>query len=106
MPAGHADSGFPYQAAVKVIPEVSRHSFPDLTRTVSLRNVGANTVWVRFEKNEHWFQIAVGTAWDDRVVTEHFYCRTQTGVTFLEVVAVGLKTWAGDLCKEARSRSR
>lgn len=65
------------------------HSFATATRQISLRNTGVNTLWVSFD-NEHWFDVACGTSWDDRVNVPGFWYCTQVGRTSLVVNGLAL----------------
>jgi len=83
------DAGEPMSAILVATPEVRRHSFASGTRQVSLRNTGTNTLWFSFDK-KHWYDVACGTSWDDRVsVREVWYC-TQVGKTQVAVIGLAL----------------
>ncbi len=56
------------------------HKFKTATRQISLRNIGTNTLWVSFDR-KHWFDVACGTSFDDRVNVNGFWYCTQIGVT-------------------------
>lgn len=84
-----ADAGTPMSEVLHATPEVQRHAFSALTRQVSLRNVGTNTLWLSLDK-KCWFDVACGTSWDDRVsLRELWYC-TQVGKTQVAVVGLAL----------------
>ena len=69
--------------------KVRRHEFPTLTRQISLRNTGTNTLWISFDEKT-WWDVACGTSWEDRVsVRELWYC-TQLGTTRAIVVGLSL----------------
>jgi hypothetical protein len=65
------------------------HKLPTASRQISLRNTGVNTLWLSFDKT-HWFDVACGTSWDDRVNALGFWFRTQLGVTAFVVNAIAL----------------
>jgi hypothetical protein len=84
-----ADAGEPMSAVLVASPKVQHHKFPAVTRQVSLRNTGTNTLWISLDKKT-WIDVACGTSWDDRVkIDELWYC-TQTGKTRFVVVGLGL----------------
>ncbi len=77
-------------AVIKADAVLRSFTFPTLTRQVSLRNTGTNTLWLSLDK-ETWFDIACGTSWDDRVrIRELWYC-TQVGKT--RFVLIGIALW-------------
>jgi hypothetical protein len=85
-----ADAGEPMSAVLIAGAQVKRHSFPAITRQVSLRNTGTNTLWLSLDNGESWFDVACGTSWDDRVsIWDIWYC-TQVGRTRFVVIAVAL----------------
>jgi hypothetical protein len=65
------------------------HRLATSARQISLRNTGINTLWLSFDKT-HWFDVACGTSWDDRVNVPGFWYRTQLGVTAFVVNALAL----------------
>lgn len=70
---------------------VERHVFPGVTRQVSLRNTGTNTLWISLDEKK-WIDVACGTSWDDRVcLRELWYC-TQVGRTCFVVIGLALMT--------------
>ena len=71
------------------------HRFKTRTRQVSIRNVGNNTLWLSFNGVE-WFDIACGTAWDDRVNVDGFYYCTQTGETGFVGVGIQVQLILGE----------
>ena len=85
-----ADAGEPLSKNLIASAEVKHHKFPALTRQVSLRNTGTNTLWLSLDDGESWFDVACGTSWDDRaVVSELWYC-TQVGRTRFVVIGLAL----------------
>jgi hypothetical protein len=68
---------------------VQRHAFPAVTRQVSLRNTGTNTLWLSLDQKS-WFDVACGTSWDDRVRTREFWYCTQVGQTRFVVIGLAL----------------
>jgi len=84
-----ADAGEPMSDVLVAAAKVQRHEFPTLTRQVSLRNTGTNTLWLSLDKKK-WFDVACGTSWDDRVsVRELWYC-TQLGKTRFALLGIAL----------------
>ena len=84
-----ADAGAPLSAVLVADAEVRHHEFSSLTRQVSLRNTGTNTLWISLDKNK-WFDVAAGTSWDDRVaIREVWYC-TQVGKTRFVLIGIAL----------------
>lgn len=65
------------------------HKLDTSARQISLRNTGVNTLWLSFDK-AHWFDVACGTSWDDRVNVPGFWFCTQVGETSLVVNALAL----------------
>jgi hypothetical protein len=65
---------------IRTDAKVRYHKFSTATRQISLRNVGVNTLWVSFDR-QHWFDIACGTSFDDRVNVKGMWYRTQLGQT-------------------------
>lgn len=93
-----ADAGDPMSETLVACALVARHAFPSVTRQVSLRNTGTNTLWLSLDKKK-WFDVACGTSWDDRVsLRELWYC-TQVGRTCF--VVIGLALVAGSSTKKA-----
>ena len=86
--ATHHDSGRPMQFDLVAGSKEKLFRFKTRTRQVSIRNVGNNTLWLSFNGKE-WFDVACGTAWDDRVNVDGFWYCTQTGETGF--VGVGLQ---------------
>ena len=70
------------------------HALPTTSRQISLRNTGVNTLWLSFDK-VHWFDVACGTSWDDRVNVPGFWYRTQLGTTAFVVNALALNRLEG-----------
>ena len=50
-----ADVGEPMSAVLVAGTEVKHHEFPALTRQVSLRNTGTNTLWLSLDEGQCWF---------------------------------------------------
>jgi hypothetical protein len=91
-----ADAGEPLSKNLIASAEVKHHEFPALTRQVSLRNTGTNTLWISLDRGESWFDVACGTSWDDRaVVRELWYC-TQVGRTRFVVIGLALMDMDSD----------
>lgn len=85
-----ADAGEPMSAVLVASVEVKHHKFTSVTRQVSLRNTGTNTLWLSLDDGKNWFDVAAGTSWDDRVtVQEMAYC-TQLGRTRFVVIGLAL----------------
>lgn len=83
-----ADAGDPMSATLVASANVQYHKFPAVTRQVSLRNNGTNTLWYSTDKGESWNDVACGTSWEDRVtIDELWYC---TQVDFTEFAVAGL----------------
>jgi hypothetical protein len=82
-----ADAGVPMSAVLIASSKVERHRFPSITRQVSLRNTGTNTLWISLDE-ENWIDIACGTSWDDRVTVRELWHCTQVGRT--QFVMIGL----------------
>ncbi len=85
-----ADAGEPMPAVLIAAAEVRKHKFPSVTRQVSLRNTGTNTLWLSLDDGESWFDIACGTSWDDRVTIKKLYYCTQVGKTRFVVIGLAL----------------
>ena len=85
-----ADAGEPMSAVLIASAEVKRHDFPALTRQVSLRNTGTNTLWLSLDDGQSWFDVACGTSWDDRVTLRDLWYCTQLGKTRFVVIALAL----------------
>ena len=91
-----ADAGEPMSAVLIASAEIKRHEFPALTRQVSLRNTGTNTLWLSLDEGQRWFDVACGTSWDDRVsLREMRYC-TQLGSTRFVMIGLALMDIGGD----------
>lgn len=85
-----ADAGEPMSKVLIAGAQVKHHEFPALTRQVSLRNTGTNTLWLSLDEGQSWFDVACGTSWDDRVsIREMRYC-TQVGKTRFVVIGLAL----------------
>ena len=76
-------------------PTVERYEFPAVTRQVSLRNTGTNTLWFSLD-NRKWIDLACGTSWDDRVCLREFWYCTQVGKTRFAVIGLALISNGGD----------
>lgn len=83
-----ADAGAPMSTILRVNATVQRYEFSALTRQISLRNTGTNTLWLSLDRKV-WFDVACGTSWDDRVLTRGLWYCTQIGTT--RAAVVGLK---------------
>jgi hypothetical protein len=84
-----ADAGEPMSDTLVARSKIERYAFGGLTRQVSLRNTGTNTLWISLDKKK-WFDVACGTSWDDRVsIRELWYC-TQVGRTCFVVIGLAL----------------
>ena len=84
-----ADTGEPMSSVLTADRTVRKHAFSALTRQVSLRNTGTNTLWLSLD-GRTWFDVACGTSWDDRVsVRDLWYC-TQLGRTRVVLIGVAL----------------
>lgn len=77
-------------------PQVRYHRLTTASRQVSLRNTGVNTLWLSFDR-KHWFDVACGTSWDDRVSTRGFWYCTQVGITTFVVNGLALNLPRADL---------
>jgi hypothetical protein len=84
-----ADAGAPMTAILHSNAVPQRHVFPAQTRQVSLRNTGTNTLWLSLDQ-QTWFDVACGTAWDERVLTRELWHCTQVGTTITAVVGLTL----------------
>jgi hypothetical protein len=84
-----ADAGSPMSENLVARAQVGKHQFPSITRQVSLRNTGKNTLWVSLNKR-NWFDVACGTSWDDRASVEELWYCTQLGTTTAVVVGLAL----------------
>lgn len=85
-----ADAGEPMSVGLIARSKVKQYEFPALTRQVSLRNTGTNTLWLSIDGGQSWFDVACGTSWDDRVsIRELHYC-TQVGRTRFVVIGLAL----------------
>ena len=85
-----ADAGEPMSAVLIADAEVKHHEFPALTRQVSLRNTGTNTLWLSLDEGKSWFDVACGTSWDDRVSMRDLWYCTQVGRTRFVVIGLAL----------------
>lgn len=91
-----ADAGEPLSANLVASSVVKQHKFSAVTRQVSLRNTGTNTLWLSLDGGESWFDVACGTSWDDRaVVRDLLYC-TQLGRTRFVVIGLALMSMDAD----------
>jgi hypothetical protein len=91
-----ADAGEPMSAVLIANSKVKHHEFPALTRQISLRNTGTNTLWLSLDEGKSYFDVACGTSWDDRVsMRELWYC-TQLGKTRFVVIGLSLMDIGGD----------
>lgn len=84
-----ADAGEPMSAHPVADAAVRRCEFPAVTRQVSLRNTGKNTLWILLDGGA-WFDVACGTSWEDRVSIQGFQYCTQMGKTRFAVVGIAL----------------
>jgi hypothetical protein len=84
-----ADAGSPMSENLVANAQVQKHEFPAVTRQVSLRNTGKNTLWFSLNKR-NWFDVACGTSWDDRASVEELWYCTQLGKTTVVVVGLAL----------------
>lgn len=91
-----ADAGEPMQAVLIASSKVKHHEFPALTRQVSLRNTGTNTLWLSLDEGESWFDVACGTSWDDRVSLRAISYCTQLGRTRFVMIGLSLMDIAAD----------
>ena len=85
-----ADAGEPMSKPIVASPAIESHEFPALTRQVSLRNVGTNTLWISIDRGRRWFDVACGTSWDDRVSIRELRHCTQVGKTRFVVIGISL----------------
>lgn len=85
-----ADAGEPMSAVLIAGAKVKRHEFPALTRQVSLRNTGTNTLWLSLDEGETFWDVACGTSWDDRVSIRGMWYCTQLGRTRFVVIGLAL----------------
>lgn len=90
----HADTGRPMPAELVASAKTRYHKLPTTSRQISLRNTGVNTLWLSFDKL-HWFDVACGTSWDDRVSVSGFWYCTQVGKTSFVVNAIALNKLEG-----------
>ena len=99
-----ADAGEPLSAVLVAGAEAQRHEFSALTRQVSLRNTGTNTLWISLDEGRSWFDVACGTSWDDRVsIRDIRYC-TQVGRTRFVVIALALMGTESELAMAGGDR--
>lgn len=87
-----ADAGEPMSSVLVATAEVKKHTFAAVTRQVSLRNTGTNTLWISLDDGASWFDVACGTSWDDRVTVEALWYCTQLGKTRVVVIGLTLKS--------------
>ena len=85
-----ADAGDPMSAILVADAQVKRHEFPALTRQVSLRNTGTNTLWISLDEGENFFDVACGTSWEDRASARDLWYCTQLGKTRFVVIGLAL----------------
>jgi hypothetical protein len=85
-----ADAGEPLCSVLIARSKVQHHTFTTLTRQVSLRNTGTNTLWLSLDDGKSWFDVACGTSWDDRVSLRELWYRTQLGRTRFVVIGLAL----------------
>ena len=85
-----ADAGEPMSAVLLANAKPNQHEFPALTRQISLRNTGTNTLWLSLDKGQTWFDVACGTSWDDRVSLRELWFCTQVGSTRFVVIGLAL----------------
>jgi hypothetical protein len=85
-----ADAGEPMPAVLTADADVREHVFPAITRQVSLRNTGTNTLWLSLDAGKTFFDLACGTSWDDRVCVKKIWYCTQLGVTRFVVIGIAL----------------
>jgi hypothetical protein len=91
-----ADAGEPMPVVLLASAAIKRHEFPAITRQVSLRNTGTNTLWLSLDEGESWFDVACGTSWDDRVsLRTMMYC-TQLGRTRFVMIGLSLMDIGAD----------
>lgn len=84
-----ADAGEPLPAVLVADATVRRYEFSALTRQVSLRNTGTNTLWFSLD-NKTWIDVACGTSWDDRVSLRVLWYCTQLGKTRFALIGIAL----------------
>ncbi len=84
-----ADTGEPMSSVLVATAAIKRHEFLARTRQVSLRNTGTNTLWLSLDEVS-WFDVACGTAWDERVSIRTLWYCTQVGKTQFAVVGLAL----------------
>ena len=85
-----ADAGEPMSAVLIANAKPKQHEFTALTRQVSLRNTGTNTLWLSLDEGQTWFDVACGTSWDDRVSLRELWFCTQVGRTRFVVIGLAL----------------
>lgn len=76
-------------AELAALPAVRFHRFTTVSRQISMRNTGVNTLWVSFDR-QAWFDIAAGTSFDDRISVSGFWYCTQLGRTTFVVNGLSL----------------
>lgn len=99
-----ADAGEPMSVVLVAGAEVKRHRFPAVTRQISLRNTGTNTLWLSLDGGESWWDVAAGTSWDDRAVVREIWHCTQVGRT--RFVVIGLALMSTDAEQVERDEDR
>lgn len=87
-----ADAGEPMSANLYARAKVAHHKFSSVTRQISLRNTGTNTLWCSLDEGASWFDVAAGTSWDDRVHGQDLWYCTQVGVTMFIVIGLAMIT--------------
>jgi len=85
-----ADAGEPMSANLIAGAVVKHHRFRAVTRQVSLRNTGTNTLWLSLDEGQSWFDVAAGTSWEDRASTREMWYCTQLGRTLFIVIGLAL----------------
>src|SRR5262245_55193857 len=85
-----ADAGEPMSVVLSAGSEVKRHAFPAVTRQISLRNTGTNTLWLSLDEGKSFFDVACGTSWEDRASTRDLWYCTQLGRTRFVVIGLAL----------------
>lgn len=78
------DAGRPMPATRIADARIRYHKFTAHVRQLSLRNTGQVPLWVSLDKKA-WFDVAAGTAWDDRAAVQGFWFCTQVGSTIFVV---------------------
>lgn len=78
------DAGRPMPATRVADARVRYHRFEVHVRQLSLRNTGQVPLWISLDRKA-WFDVAAGTAWDDRASVQGFWFCTQVGSTLFVV---------------------